>query len=115
MVACRERRRLHEMMGLEGKDDCMEDKQVGRCSSRALDAEDVCPAASHGYAVRSARHPRRAVQKGARCLPALDVVSPQHHQMRLIISGGRPVEIRSMTLFTGKLHWMRARVKSVEI
>ena len=56
MVGCRERRGLRERMGLDGRDDGAEGEQVGRCCSRAARAEDVCPAAAYGYAVRSARH-----------------------------------------------------------
>ena len=56
MVGCRDRRRLREMAGLDGKDDDVEGEQVGRCCSRAAPAEDVCPAAANGYAVRSACH-----------------------------------------------------------
>ena len=55
MVGCRERRGLRERVGLDGKDNVVEDEQVGRCCSRAAHAGDVCPAATQGYAVRSAR------------------------------------------------------------
>ena len=56
LLGCRERRRLREMAGLDEGDTDGEDAQVGRCSSRAANAEDVCPAAADGYAVRSAHH-----------------------------------------------------------
>ena len=71
MAACRERRRLRESAGLDGKDDGAEGEQVGRCCSRAAHAEGVCPAAAHGYAVRSAARPCWAFRAGARCSPVL--------------------------------------------
>ena len=64
IIGCRERRRLREMAGLEGKDSDEEDEQVGRCRNRAANADDMCPAAAHGYAISSAPCER------ARCLSA---------------------------------------------
>lgn len=65
MIGCRERRRLRELAGLEGRDSDVEDEQVGRCRSRAANVEDMCPAAAHGYAIRSARLRERACSLSA--------------------------------------------------
>lgn len=87
MGGCRERRRLREVAGLDGKGDDGEDAQVGRCSSRAASAEDVCPAAADGYAVRSARAPPAvAVREGHAallvCMQCQANTAPSHACVR---------------------------------